>query len=232
MISDPIYEYLRTIVRRVLNDRDYIDYRARYAARVDSQSGDEVDVTFDDDRLPPLVGVPVAWTPGGSVTLRPGTRVTVGWLAGDERYPKAFLEWDGSGGIATVDQAASTSWKWTTPLGEFSAALKAGHLLNGYSTSVSRVTPGTAMGGGSATSVGGGDILCKVTFTEGGTPGAGPLFTLQFVEEFSAAPQVVVVDAGGTDATIGTITTSSVIVNTTKTLTNGNSYTVKLLVVG
>ena len=39
-------------------------------------------------------------------------------------------------------------------------------------------------------------------------------------------------DAGGTDATIGTITTSSVIVNTTKTLTNGNSYTVKLLVVG
>jgi hypothetical protein len=68
--------------------------------------------------------------------------------------------------------------------------------------------------------------------TEGGTPGAGPLFTLAFHEAFSSAPQVVVVSDGGTDATVGTTTANDVIIETTKTLTNGNSYTVKLLIVG
>jgi hypothetical protein len=230
VIADSFIEDFRKLVRRVLNDRDFIDFRARYAARVTAQSGMEVDVVFDDERLPAARRVPLSWIPGATVTVQPGTRVTVGWRGGDEREPYAVLEWVGGGGLTSATVVASSAVTFTTPIVTASATLKAGHLANNYSPG--SVTPGTAMGGGTVTSRGGGDILCSVTFTEGGTPGAGPLFTLAFHEAFSSAPQVVVVSDGGTDATVGTTTANDVIIETTKTLTNGNSYTVKLLIVG
>lgn len=96
---DPLVEGIRAIVRRVLEDVDFIDYRARYPAKVIWQEGQTVSVQFDDDRLPPKQGVALALPPGVTATIRPGTRVTVGWLDGSESKPRAFPEWDGGGGV-------------------------------------------------------------------------------------------------------------------------------------
>ena len=105
---DPLVEGIRALVRRVLEDVDFIDYRARYPAKVIWQEGQTVSVQFDDDRLPPKQGVPLALPPGVTATIRPGTRVTVGWLDGSESKPRAFPEWDGGGGVRLWRQTVTT----------------------------------------------------------------------------------------------------------------------------
>ena len=116
MIADSLIESIRTIVRRVLDDRDYIDFTARYVGRVASQSGNEVDVFFDDARLGTKRNVPLAVMPGLVLTLSAGTRISVGWIGGDERLPRAYPEWDTGGAL--------TGYVLTVPTAEIDGKLQ------------------------------------------------------------------------------------------------------------
>lgn len=107
MTSDKFIEALRSLVQRCLNDRDFIDFTALYPAKVVAQDGVEVDVAFDDPRLNTKNGIPLAVAPGAQVTLRPGTRVLVGWAEGDERKPRAHMMWEGEGGVLVYRQDAT-----------------------------------------------------------------------------------------------------------------------------
>lgn len=111
MQSDPLIEAFRKIVLRVLNDTNQIDFRAFYPGRVTSQAGPGglVDLFLDDERLKSKVGVPLAAIPGMTLALAPGTRVLLGWLGGDEQFPRVFPAWDGNGGLTTVKLQSTTS---------------------------------------------------------------------------------------------------------------------------
>jgi hypothetical protein len=111
MQADPLIEAVRRIVRRVLDDEDRIDYRALYPGRVVVQDGPggQVDILCDDSRVGSKVGVPLAPVPGVTLYLSPGTRCLLGWLGGDERFPRVFPAWDGSGGaVSRKDEAAAS----------------------------------------------------------------------------------------------------------------------------
>lgn len=106
IVADTLIESMRVLWRRFRQEEaQLVDLAARYPGRVVSQSGQGMDLVLDDDRIPPMPGVQLAAVPGTSPVLRPGTRVTLGWLGADERYPRAFLEWDGVTGAVSVAQA-------------------------------------------------------------------------------------------------------------------------------
>ena len=53
-----------------------LDYFAYYAARVVSQSGNKLDLTPDDTRIPGMTSVPMRLgIPGITATVEPGSRV-------------------------------------------------------------------------------------------------------------------------------------------------------------
>lgn len=120
MQSDRWFSAFGGLVERVLNDKQRIDYRALYPARVIqwNESGINpsglVDVVFINDDLAQTAtklrsksGIPVLpTTPGLSYKPAAGTQVLIGWQGGDERYPYA-LAWLGLGGSSEVTQAAS-----------------------------------------------------------------------------------------------------------------------------
>ena len=120
MTSDRWFAAFGALVERVLNDKQRIDYKALYPARVVqwSESGINpsglVDVVFINDdlaqsatKLRSKTGVPVLpTTPGLSYKPTAGTQVLIGWQGGDERYPYA-LAWLGLGGSSEVTQSAS-----------------------------------------------------------------------------------------------------------------------------
>ena len=120
MTSDRWFAAFGALVERVLNDKQRIDYKALYPARVVqwSESGINpsglVDVVFINDdlaqsatKLRSKTGVPVLpTTPGLSYKPTAGTQVLIGWQGGDERYPYA-LAWLGLGGSSEVTQTAS-----------------------------------------------------------------------------------------------------------------------------
>lgn len=107
MTGDKFFEAFRSLVQRVLNDHNLIDFKALYPAKVVAQDGAAVDVVFDDSRLGTANGVQLAVPPGQQATLRPGTRVLVGWAGGDERTPRAYMVWEGDGGVALWRQDAA-----------------------------------------------------------------------------------------------------------------------------
>lgn len=85
------------VIRRALRR---VDYLALYPARVVSQSGQRLDLIPDDPRVPSISGVPMRHgLPGASVTVPVGTRVLLGFDAGDPARPFAAL-WEANG-IAT-----------------------------------------------------------------------------------------------------------------------------------
>lgn len=120
MQSDRWFSAFGGLVERVLNDKQRIDYRALYPARVIqwNESGINpsglVDVVFINDDLAQTAtklrsksGIPVLpTTPGLSYKPTAGTQVLIGWQGGDERYPYA-LAWLGLGGSSEVTQTAS-----------------------------------------------------------------------------------------------------------------------------
>ena len=120
MQSDRWFSAFGGLVERVLNDKQRIDYRALYPARVIqwNESGINpsglVDVVFINDDLAQTAtklrsksGIPVLpTTPGLSYRPTAGTQVLIGWQGGDERYPYA-LAWLGLGGSSEVTQTAS-----------------------------------------------------------------------------------------------------------------------------
>lgn len=73
-----------------------LDYFAFYAAKVISQSGNNVDLQPDDTRLPGFANVPLRLgLPGAVVTVNPGSRVLLGWAQGDPQRPIATV-WESS----------------------------------------------------------------------------------------------------------------------------------------
>lgn len=240
MTGDTFIESFRSLVRRVLTDADFIDFRARYAGRVIAQNGQLVDVAFDDaERLKTKTNVPLAALPGREVQVRPGTRVTVGWIGGDESKPRAYLEWDGEGGFSTVADQATESWTWTTPRATFSDALQAAHLHNGTAVSATNVVVGNGLGaGGLVDSVSGGDIMCTVAVKAGTMATPGILFTHTFARPFKnaagvlTAPEVQLTDVDSAGATVLALTPVNIVVGTTDSLVSGNTYKIKLFLCG
>jgi hypothetical protein len=100
-----------------------------YPAKVVSQSGNQLELLPDDTRIPPLSNVPMRLgVPGITATVAPGSRVLLGWAAGDPQKPVATL-WESSsvtslnisattitlnGGVANVARAGvDTAGPWT-----------------------------------------------------------------------------------------------------------------------
>lgn len=116
-LADPLIEAIRSLVLRVLNDSDRLDFRALYPGRVVSQdgAGGAVDFSFDEARLKSKSGVPLAPVPGHTLALAPGTRVLLGWLGGDERFPRVFPAHDGAGGLTSIAVQATLSAALVAP---------------------------------------------------------------------------------------------------------------------
>lgn len=79
-----------------------LDYMAPYRGTVVSQSGQTVDVTMDDPRMPGMSGLPLqAGIPGLFVKVLPGARVFVAFENGDPAKPVACL-WDQGAHVLSV----------------------------------------------------------------------------------------------------------------------------------
>lgn len=81
---------LRQIVLAIVGRR--ISYAQVYSATVASQSGDMVDVTFDDAEVfPGVCRVPIyAGTPGVRADIPSGSKVLIGFISGDLKSPYAL----------------------------------------------------------------------------------------------------------------------------------------------
>lgn len=235
MKGDSLTEAIKSIVRRVLEETNVIDFRALYPARVVSvgEDGREVDVSFDDERLKSKTGVKVVPMPGLSIVLKPGTRVLIGWKGGNgEEPPVAHLMWDGNGGVSKLLQKADDECSWDTPLGKFSGELQAAHLLSGSSYNATSAIRGEALGTeGTVTDVSGGDIIATVTCLTDQNPTTGTMFRLTFKKEFKKTPQVLLVDENGAGATYRA-TTRDVTVSASAALKQATSYRVTMFFVG
>lgn len=114
MTEDRLFSAIKSIVRRILNDSNEIDYKALYPAKVVmwqssglNPSG-TVDVNFVDSRLNSATAVPVLPpVPGTSYKPQQGTQCLVGWYGGDETSPYA-TGWPGEGGSLETVIAATT----------------------------------------------------------------------------------------------------------------------------
>lgn len=86
MDLDRLTDAVRKIVDALFGPR--LDLLALYPAVAVSQSGNSVDVTPDDTRIPGIQGVPIfSGTPGVTATVPDGTRVLLGFRGGDRRLP-------------------------------------------------------------------------------------------------------------------------------------------------
>lgn len=110
-MSDRVTGTLEKWIRRVLGHliSGPLDYHARYEGRVQAAASDgsTVDVLLDvddpdnDRRMPSPSGVPLKIGMPGSVVLKQGSRVLVGWKQGDPDKP--FAE-----AMATASDATKT----------------------------------------------------------------------------------------------------------------------------
>lgn len=95
MVTERLKKSLRVLVREAR-----IDYLALYPARVLLDHGNmQLDLEPDDARLPLLVRVPLrVFLPGAYVKVQAGSRVLLGFEAGDPAKPVAYL-WEAGGTI-------------------------------------------------------------------------------------------------------------------------------------
>lgn len=117
--EDRAYESIKAIVLRVLSEANEINFRGTYSARVSADSSGPVDVFFEDDlqRIRFVKSAKIYSEVGQTVTLAKGTRVILGWLNGDERYPYVLAsDWiDKAGGLKTLQTTADTSLTYKAP---------------------------------------------------------------------------------------------------------------------
>jgi hypothetical protein len=141
------------VIRRALRR---VDYLALYPARVVSQSGQLLDLIPDDPRVPSISGVPMRHgLPGASVTVPIGTRVVLGFDAGDPARPVAAL-WE-AGGTATQIAINGSSTKAARD-GE---AVNASAALSAWFTQVQLAT-GVAPPSGAIGAVSGGSDVVRI----------------------------------------------------------------------
>jgi hypothetical protein len=82
-----------------------VDTRAFYPARVAKSAPNLVDLIADDARIGSKTGVPIRVNPGSEVKLAIGTRVLLGWVAGDLTQPMVLLGGLGLGGMVDETHA-------------------------------------------------------------------------------------------------------------------------------
>ena len=116
-----------------------------YRARVDScgQDGAAMDVTPDDERIPPAKNVPVrSPLPGAVVVVQTGAYVLIGWERGDPERPYCVPSWEsgaqaskivlpanelylatenGAKKLATEDHTHQVPYSWTGAPGSSTA---------------------------------------------------------------------------------------------------------------
>lgn len=105
-MSAPL-DALRAIIEGLVGSR--LDRLALYPARVVAQSADltRLDLQPDDSRIPPCAGVPIRHgIPGVTVTVASGSRVLLGYAAGDPMQPYAALWEAGSVTLVSVNGGA------------------------------------------------------------------------------------------------------------------------------
>jgi len=99
-----LYDQIAAIVDRVVGRR--IDYCHPWPGTIVSQSGDTVDFSPDDHRLPDLVGVPIrTGVAGVRVTVANGARARAHFDDGSPAKPFVAL-WD-LGSVVSIDMAAT-----------------------------------------------------------------------------------------------------------------------------
>lgn len=106
-MSAPL-DALRAIIEGLVGSR--LDRLALYPARVVAQSADRLtlDLQPDDARIPPCAGVPIRHgIPGVTVTVASGSRVLLGYAAGDPMQPYAAL-WEAGSVVSLSVNGGST----------------------------------------------------------------------------------------------------------------------------
>ena len=123
MVSDRLKTAIRKIVEDYLSERDAVDYRGFYAAKVVSQTGDELDLRFEDDRIRSKSSAPLCpATPGQVPVLTAGTRVLVGWIDGDPSEPYVVGVWLGDGGLKSLDETFTERRRFLGPMTEIKSS--------------------------------------------------------------------------------------------------------------
>ena len=126
MVSDRLKTAIRKIVEDYLAERDAVDYRGFYAAKVVSQTGDELDLRFEDDRIRSKSSAPLCpATPGQVLVLTAGTRVLVGWIDGDPSEPYVVGVWLGDGGLKSLDETFTERRRFLGPMTEVKSSSSA-----------------------------------------------------------------------------------------------------------
>ena len=119
-----------------------LDYLARYPAVVTLQSGATLSCKPDDQRLPTLVGVKLRYgVPGLVMQVPPGSRVLIGFDAGDPSKPFAEL-WDTTVPI-TLALTAAASVTLTAPTITLAGSLAVGAMAPAPSVSSMDLSAGT-----------------------------------------------------------------------------------------
>ena len=132
MTWDRLKIAVEAIVNELVGQR--LDYLARYPAVVTLQSGATLSCKPDDQRLPTLVGVKLRYgVPGLVLQVPPGSRVLIGFDAGDPSKPFAEL-WDTTVPI-TIALTAAASVTLTAPTITLSGALAVGAMSPAPGTS-------------------------------------------------------------------------------------------------
>lgn len=104
---------IRDVVERLLVESRTFDYGRLYqgSIAVDGGADGQVDVNVIDDlrRVKSVSGARLLTVVGSTAAVRRGSRVAVGWLGGDPRYPFALLGgWGGDGGLTSWEVPASS----------------------------------------------------------------------------------------------------------------------------
>lgn len=102
----------RDVIERLLAESRTFDYGRLYqgSIAVDGGADGQVDVNFVDDlrRVKSVSGARLLTVVGSAAVVKRGSRVAVGWLGGDARYPFALLGgWGGDGGLTSWEIPAS-----------------------------------------------------------------------------------------------------------------------------
>ncbi len=196
-----------------------LDYCALYRGEVTAVASDALllSVRPSDPRLPEYTRIPYA-PPWGGVAPQPvvGSQCLVGYAGGrpDDPYVAHIL-----GSVSRVDVDA--------PLVQTTGTVAP--LFLGQAGGVPSATPGTALGGGTATCSGGGVLFSLEVVVVTGA--IGTLAQVVLAKDYASAPQVARLSDGGLTGVSETVTGRTLVVSVSSVPSPGTK-TLKYLVVG